>query len=101
MYQTKYMLTRPLSYKHRKGEDYVRKFAIAITFEIDVTGYSIIRLEPTYFDLLSAVGGLSSILLAISQFVGLAKNTQLFVTSAMFRSDESDKKAEVHTPNEI
>ena len=43
MYQTKDMLTRPLSYKHKKGENYVRKFAIAITFEIDVTGYTIVR----------------------------------------------------------
>ena len=49
---------------------YARPFQIAVTFEIDSTKYEIIRLEFSLFDWLSAIGGLSSIILAVSAGIG-------------------------------
>ena len=49
---------------------YARPFQIAVTFEIDSTKYEIIRLEFSLFDWLSAIGGLSSIILAVSSGIG-------------------------------
>ena len=45
---------------------YSRPFQIAVTFEIDLTHYELIRMEVSYLDWLSAVGGLSSIIFAAS-----------------------------------
>ena len=68
--------TRVLPYKDR---DYV----VAVTYEMELTEANIFRIEPTYFDWLTAVGGLSSIILAVSRIIGSIKSTQMFVTSSM------------------
>ena len=43
---------------------------MAITYEIDSTLYESHRIEYTYLDWLTAIGGFSSILFAVSQSVG-------------------------------
>ena len=43
---------------------------MAVTFEIDLTHYEMKRMEFSYLDWLSAVGGLSSIILAASNMIG-------------------------------
>ena len=53
------MQPRVLPYKKKN-------YQIAITYEIDASKYSIYRIETTYFDWLSAVGGFSSILLGMA-----------------------------------
>lgn len=58
---------------------------IAISYEIEAAEHRILRLEPTFFDFLSGVGGLGSILIGISRLVGMFKNTQMFVTSSMMK----------------
>ena len=68
--------TRVLPYKDRN-------YVVAVTYEMETQEGTILRLEPTYFDWLSAIGGLSSILLALSQLIGSIKSTQMFVTSSM------------------
>ena len=69
---------------------YDRPFYIAVTFEINSTHYEVIRMELTYFDWLSAVGGLSSIIFSVSQLAGNLESAQMYATSAMFYDDHSD-----------
>ena len=47
---------------------------MAITFEIDLTKYEMTRLEFTFFNWLSAVGGLGSIVFAVSNAAGSLDN---------------------------
>ena len=56
---------------------------MAITFEIDLTQYEMTRMEFTFFNLLSAVGGLGSIIFGVSNAAGALDNAQMFVTSAL------------------
>ena len=53
---------------------YTRPFQSAITFEIDMTHYEMTRMEFTFFDWLSAVGGLGSIVFAVSNAAGALDN---------------------------
>ena len=76
IYQITDFPSRVLPYKDRD-------YAIAVTYEMETQEVNIFKLEPTFFDWLSAVGGLSSILFAISQLIGSIKSTQMFVTSSM------------------
>ena len=60
-----------------------RNYVIGVTYEMETQEGHIYRIEPTYFEWLSAVGGLTSILFAFSQLIGSFKSTQMFVTSSM------------------
>ena len=55
---------------------YKRMFQTAITFEIDTTLYEVIKIEYSAFDWLSSIGGLSSIIFAISQAIGSLEDSQ-------------------------
>ena len=89
---------------------YDRPFQIAVTFEIDSTSYEMNRQEFSFLDWLSKIGGLSSIILGVSQFVGNMESAQMFATSSLFYpgSDgeddggEEDKQisTQVHRPED-
>lgn len=51
-------------------------------------------MELSYLDWLSAVGGLSSIIFAVSQFFGNLESAQLYATSAMFYPDSDENEAD-------
>ena len=70
---------------------YSRPFQIAVTFEIDLTHYEMIRMELSYLDWLSAVGGLSSIIFAASQMIGKLQSPQMHMTSALFYPDSDNE----------
>ena len=82
-----------------------------MTFEIDSTYYEVNRIEFSFLDWLSKMGGLSSILLGISQFVGNMESAQMFATQSMFYpeddgqdTDGSEKKQigmKGHRPEDI
>ena len=55
---------------------YKRQFQTAITYEIDLTLYELIKVEFSAFDWLSAIGGLTSIVAAISQVMGSIEDPQ-------------------------
>ena len=52
-----------------------------MTFENDSTSYELVRMEFSMLDWIAKVGGLSSIILGISQFVGNMESAQMFATS--------------------
>ena len=49
---------------------YIRRFQVAITYEIDSTLYESHRIEYTYLDWIASIGGFSSILFAVSHAIG-------------------------------
>ena len=51
-------------------------------------------MELSYLDWLSAVGGLSSIIFAVSQFFGNLESAQLYATSAMFYPGSDENEAD-------
>ena len=63
---------------------------MAVTFEIDLTHYEVKRMEFSYLDWLSAVGGLSSIIFAASNLIGKLQSPQMHMTSALFYPDEDN-----------
>ena len=75
---------------------YSRPFKAAVTYEIDSTKYHVIRFEFTVFDWLSAIGGLSSIILAISTTIGALESPQRYVASALIGKSENE---EAETPD--
>lgn len=70
---------------------YKRQFQAAVTFEIDPDKHEVRKIEYTLFEYLSAIGGLSSIFMSISQTLGHLDDAQVYVTSAMV-SDEDGRK---------
>ena len=89
---------------------YDRPWQIAVTFEIDSTYYKLIRMELSYLDWLSSVGGLSTIIFGITQFMGNMESASMFATSSMFYPDSDGEEdsgkerkeisAQVHRPED-
>ena len=79
---------------------YNRRFQIAVTYEIDSSRYEIVRVEYSFFDWLSAIGGLGSIILAVSKLVSALDSPQRYVTSALigYRSVGEER---AFTPDEV
>ena len=73
---------------------YARLFQIAVTFEIDSTKYELTRLEFSLFDWLSAIGGLSSIVLGASTVISALDSPQRYVTAALV----GDRRAPSNDP---
>ena len=84
---------------------YARLFQIAVTFEIDSTKYEIVRLEFSFFDWLSAIGGLSSIVLGASTVISALESPQRYVTAALIgdrRPPSNDpKRVRAYTQDEM
>ena len=66
------------------------------------------RMETSYLDWLSAVGGLSSIVLGLSQLLGNLESAQMYTASSMFYPSDNEDGGEeririsrdVHTPED-
>ena len=84
---------------------YKRLFQTAVTYEIDMTHYEMTRKEFTFFDWLSAVGGLGSIVFAVSNAAGALDNAQMFVTSALLppedKPEEKVSYSATFSPSEV
>jgi len=78
---------------------YLRPFQIAVTFEIDSTKYELIRLEFSLFDWLSAIGGLSSIILGASTIISALESPQRYVTSALI-ADKPSSLTDIDAKNQ-
>lgn len=70
---------------------YKRQFQAAITFEVNPDQHETRKLEYTVFEYLSAIGGLSSILVTVSQALGNLDDTHVYVTSAMIGHEDDDQ----------
>ena len=84
---------------------YRRLFQVAVTYEIDSTKYEFFRLEFSFFDWLSSIGGLSSIILAVSTAIGALESPQRYVVSALIGKskddDTSSKKDKPYGPHDM
>ena len=70
-----------------------------------MTHYEMTRMEFTFFDWLSAVGGLGSIVFAVSNAAGALDNAQMFVTSALLppedKPEEKVSYSATFSPSEV